>query len=105
MLKAKQGDEVELFSHQYVREAVIQLFDFFKYEELHLFEQLISVFGIGPKTAMAVFVEAKLEDIIFAIMHGDFFLIVGMRRTNGYLEGEDLAIDNACPRGILMVDI
>ncbi len=80
LLKTKQDDEVALFTHQHVREDAIQLFGFLKFEELNLFEQLISVSGIGPKTALAVFAEAKLEDIISAIVNGDASIL---KRVSG----------------------
>ena len=79
-LKAKGGDEIELHIHQHVREDALQLFGFRSYEELRLFEQLISVSGIGPKTAMAVFAEAKIQDIVSAIVNADASIL---KRVSG----------------------
>ncbi len=70
-LKAKPEETIELYLHQHVREDALQLFGFEEYEELKLFEQLISISGIGPKTALGVFAEASLADIISAIVNGD----------------------------------
>lgn len=67
LLKTNTGDEAEFFTYQHVREDALQLFGFRTIEELKLFEQLISVSGVGPKTALAVFAVAAVEDIISAI--------------------------------------
>lgn len=66
-LKINSGGEIELFTYQHVREDALQLFGFKTIEELKLFEQLISVSGVGPKTALSVFAVAPIEDIISAI--------------------------------------
>jgi len=79
-LKAKAGEELELFTYQHVREDALQLFGFAKPNDLRLFEQLISISGIGPKTAMNVFSEAKAEDIIAAIVSGDASIL---KRVSG----------------------
>lgn len=79
-LKAKSGNEIELYIHQHVREDALQLFGFRSYDELKLFEQLISVSGIGPKTAMAVFAEAKIQDIVSAIVNADASIL---KRVSG----------------------
>jgi Holliday junction DNA helicase RuvA len=45
---------VFLFIHSHIREDAFDLFGFPTKEELHLFELLLTVSGIGPKTALAV---------------------------------------------------
>ncbi|MBT5338248.1 Holliday junction branch migration protein RuvA [Candidatus Falkowbacteria bacterium] len=71
LLNVKIGNDVELYTYQHVREDALLLFGFVKYEELKLFEQLISISGIGPKTALGVFTEASVGDIVSAIVNGD----------------------------------
>lgn len=78
--RVSEGEEIELYTHQHVREDAIQLFGFSTVEELKLFEQLISVSGIGPKTGLAVFAEAKIEDIVSAIVNGDASIL---KRVSG----------------------
>ena len=47
--ESKSGDELELFTHQYIREDALDLYGFTAYEKLAMFEMLLSVSGIGPK--------------------------------------------------------
>ena len=54
-----------------MRDDALQLFGFGRYEELRLFEQLISVSGVGPKTALNIFNVASANDIISAIVSAD----------------------------------
>lgn len=48
------GNEIFLFIHTHIREDAFDLFGFSAQQELHLFELLLTVSGIGPKTALAV---------------------------------------------------
>lgn len=45
---------VTLYTHTYVRDDTLDLFGFLTKEHLALFELLLSVSGIGPKTAIAI---------------------------------------------------
>ena len=47
----KKGDKGKLFTHLNVREDAMELYGFATQEELNLFQQLISVSGVGPKAA------------------------------------------------------
>lgn len=63
----RRGTEVTLFAHLHVREDALDLYGFPSEPELALFEQLISVSGVGPKSALAVLDVGSLPDIIAAI--------------------------------------
>ena len=52
--KADGADEVVLETHLHVREDAMQLFGFADADERELFEQLLSVSGVGPKVALAI---------------------------------------------------
>lgn len=65
------GEEVEFFVHLNVREDALTLFGFSKYEDLELFELLISVSGIGPKTGLGVLSLADSKTIKIAIARED----------------------------------
>ena len=52
--KADGADEVVLETHLHVREDAMQLFGFADPDERELFEQLLSVSGVGPKVALAI---------------------------------------------------
>jgi holliday junction DNA helicase RuvA len=52
--KADGADEVVVETHLHVREDAMQLFGFADADERELFEQLLSVSGVGPKVALAI---------------------------------------------------
>jgi holliday junction DNA helicase RuvA len=54
MRKADGADEVVIETHLHVREDAMQLFGFADADERELFEQLLSVSGVGPKVALAI---------------------------------------------------
>jgi len=57
------GDEVMLFTHHHIREDSQDLYGFTTLEELALFERLLDVSSIGPKSAMAVLAMASANDV------------------------------------------
>lgn len=73
LLSKIEGEEgtVKIFTYTHVREDNISLFGFAESSDLKLFEKLISVSGIGPKTAMGIFSVGTREMIIDAIVRGD----------------------------------
>jgi holliday junction DNA helicase RuvA len=62
------GNTVSLHTHMYVREDNIALYGFSSPQELALFEQLITVSGIGPKVGLALLTTLSAEQIVTAIM-------------------------------------
>lgn len=69
--KQKEKSQIELFIHHHTREDAEVLYGFDSYEGLEIFEQLISVNGVGPKVAMAIMRDAKADKIISAILRSD----------------------------------
>jgi len=69
LISKEAGSEIELYTYQHVREDALQLFGFLTLEELDLFEKLISVSGVGPKTGLNVFSVASVKDIKSAIVN------------------------------------
>lgn len=65
------GGNVKLFTFLSVKESGWDLFGFLSLEELELFELLISISGIGPKTAAGILSGASVEDLQEAIVLGD----------------------------------
>lgn len=65
------GDAIKVFTHTHVREDLLELYGFATLEELKLFEQLISVSGVGPKTAIGIFTIGSREKIVQAILTND----------------------------------
>lgn len=67
---SRLGEEAKLFTHLHVREDALDLFGFQSERELKFFEQLISISGVGPKSALSIMDVAELEKIIAAIKEG-----------------------------------
>ncbi len=65
--EAKIENEVKLFCHLHVREDKLELYGFLDEGALKLFELLISVSGIGPKSALAILDIDATENFIAAI--------------------------------------
>jgi holliday junction DNA helicase RuvA len=61
------GQTVSLRIHTHVREDTLQLFGFKTLRERELFQMLISVSGIGPKSAVAMLSGMSADEIITAI--------------------------------------
>jgi len=65
------NDEIELFTRLVVREDALTLYGFSNYEELELFELLISISGIGPKAGSGILSLADPKTVKVAIAKGD----------------------------------
>jgi len=65
------GAECTLYTHMSVREDAMELYGFWKHEERDMFRRLISVSGIGPKSALGVLGSMPLSDLRLAILTGD----------------------------------
>jgi len=61
------GSEVKIFTYLYLREDGLELYGFLSEKELAFFELLISVSGVGPKSALSVLDVAKLDELSAAI--------------------------------------
>jgi holliday junction DNA helicase RuvA len=69
--KIKIGDELFLYTHTAVRENDISLYGFSTGEELSMFESLMTVSGIGPKSALGILGVAGLAALEEAILTGN----------------------------------
>ena len=59
------GEKVKIYTHHHVREDDISLYGFLTMEELNMFELLISVSGVGAKSALSIL--ANVEPSAFAL--------------------------------------
>lgn len=66
---ATVGKVVDLFTHLHIRETDWTLYGFSAQDELELFELLLSVSGVGARTALAVLGAASPEQLRSAIAH------------------------------------
>ena len=61
------GDSVRLHTHLYLREDNVALYGFATADELALFQNLISVSGIGPRVALTFLSTFNVEQVVSAI--------------------------------------
>ncbi|MDO4378433.1 MAG: Holliday junction branch migration protein RuvA [Erysipelotrichia bacterium] len=69
--KLTLGEEIMIFIYQHFRDDGTVLYGFLSTEELNLFEKLITVKGLGPKTAMTILSKGTYDYLINAIENGD----------------------------------
>ncbi len=65
------GSEVTLHTYLAVRENALDLYGFILLEELHMFEELIKLPKIGPKSALQILMQADVATLRHAIETGD----------------------------------
>lgn len=63
--------DIEIYTYHHIREDTQQLFGFEDKTEYHLFEFLLAVPGIGPKSAFHIISVAKPNEIIQAVKEND----------------------------------
>lgn len=71
----KNSGETSLWTHLAVRENALDLYGFVEKEELEFFELLISVSGIGPKTALGILSVTTIDNLRRAIASGETALL------------------------------
>lgn len=67
----RRGDEVKLYTHLHVREDSMQLFGFLTKDDLHTFQLLLGVNGIGPKAALGILSGLTADELRFAVLSED----------------------------------
>ncbi|MCR4311132.1 MAG: Holliday junction branch migration protein RuvA [Candidatus Taylorbacteria bacterium] len=70
-LKEAAGAPVSVWTYLAVRENALDLYGFTELTELNFFELLITVSGIGPKTALGILRVASIASLRHAIGSGD----------------------------------
>lgn len=70
-LSGHKEKALELWTYLAVRENALDLYGFATKEELSFFELLLTVSGIGPKSAMAILSVATMANLRHAIVSGD----------------------------------
>jgi len=71
LTRTKTGSNISLWTYLAVREDALDLYGFLHEEELRFFELLLTVSGIGPKSALAVLDIASVETLRSAISAGN----------------------------------
>lgn len=67
----KIGDKVKVYTHYHVREDEISLYGFLNIEELNMFELLISVSGVGAKSALNTLAYIEPSTFALAVVSND----------------------------------
>ena len=67
----KKGEKGRVYTHLNVREDAMELYGFATQEELNLFQQLISVSGVGPKAALSILSSSTPANLALSIITGD----------------------------------
>ncbi len=71
LMTTKIGQNCRLYTHLNVREDALDLYGFSTAEDLAFYKLLLSVSGIGPKSALNILDSAKPSEIKRAIAHQD----------------------------------
>ncbi len=74
------GQSLMLYTHTHVREDLLELYGFTEPQDLKLFQYLISVSGVGCKTALAIYSVGSRPEIIQAIVSNDTSFFTGVPR-------------------------
>lgn len=69
------GETIILYTSFVVRELSQTLYGFLTVNERDLFEVLLNITGIGPKTALSIIGHLSLQDLQGAILSGDIYTI------------------------------
>jgi len=92
LTKFSVGDEATLFIYTHVREDLLELYGFSSGEDLKLFEMLISVSGVGCKSALGVFSIGARSQIVNAIITSDVGFFTAVPRL-GKKNGQKIIIE------------
>ena len=65
------GEKVKVYTHHHVREDDISLYGFLTMEELNMFELLISVSGVGAKSALSILANVEPSSFALAVISND----------------------------------
>ena len=72
------GEKVKVHTYYYVREDNISLYGFLSKEELKMFELLLSVSGIGAKSAISMLSNITPSSFAFAVISNDVATLKGL---------------------------
>ena len=76
--KLSDKTEVSLFTHLSVREDAMDLYGFFSVAEKEMFELLIGVSGIGPKSAQSILSGIQIDDLKEALKAGNVSRLISI---------------------------
>ena len=71
MSNLNQGEEIDFYVHEYLRENVREFYGFKTIEELELFWQLLAISGVGPRMAQGIICLGSTEGLVKNIEKGN----------------------------------
>ncbi|HVA96132.1 MAG TPA: Holliday junction branch migration protein RuvA [Candidatus Acidoferrales bacterium] len=89
---AGTGETIKLYTHTHVREDLLELYGFTDPTDLKIFAMLISVSGVGCRTALGIFSVGSRADIVQAISTGDVTFFTSVPRL-GKKNGQKIIIE------------
>lgn len=66
---------IELFIHDHIKEDARDLYGFKTLDELEMFELLLSISGVGPKSALGIMAISSVEELKTSIASGDVVML------------------------------
>lgn len=78
LLRMNESQQSAFWIHTVVREDALDLYGFLDEDELSLFDLLLTVSGIGPKSALSVLDLASIETLRTAIASGNATYLTGI---------------------------
>ena len=76
--KISDKEEVSLYTYLSVRESAMDLYGFYTLSEKEMFELLISVSGIGPKSAQSILSGIQIDDLKEALRTGNISRLISI---------------------------
>ena len=76
--KIAEKEEVALYTYLAVKDDALDLYGFYSIAEKEMFELLISVSGIGPKSAQSILSGIQIEDLKEALKTGNIARIISV---------------------------
>lgn len=86
------GENIKLYTHTHVREDLLELYGFTDPSDLKIFTMLISVSGVGCRTALGIFSVGNRQEIVAAINKGDVSFFTSVPRL-GKKNGQKIIIE------------
>lgn len=78
LFSLKEEDEIEMLIHTIVKDDAIDLYGFISEDELLMFEKLITVSGVGGRSALNILSVSSTQNIAIAVENGDANLLSGI---------------------------
>lgn len=78
-----EDHDIFIYTHMHVKEDSHTLYGFYFIEEKTIFQQLISISGVGPNTALLILSSMKPEELMSAIVNEDETAIKSVKGIGG----------------------